>query len=195
VSRVVVASFAFSVFAICHATILRCAWAQERSASDFAEGRESPNQGLTLRNKGDLPGALEKLKAAHALANTPITGLELGQTHVSLGQLVEAEEVFLSVARIPVRREETARSAAARRESASLAEQARPRIPSLTIRIRAAMPANVAASSGCWTKPTSTSVVCSNRLDFLCRLSRGEKSLMKLNNVIIDFDIPQRRHS
>jgi hypothetical protein len=39
------------------------------------------------------------------------------------------------VARLPVRPEETARSAAARRESEGLAEHVRPRIPTLTIKI------------------------------------------------------------
>ena len=135
VSRVAVAVFAFMVLAISHATRHNAAFAQERSASDFAQAREFLNQGIELRRKGDLVGALEKLKAAHALGNTPITGVELGKTHVQLGQLVEAEEVFLSVARIRVRREETARSEGARRESATLAEQVRARIPTLTVRI------------------------------------------------------------
>jgi hypothetical protein len=111
------------------------AFAQERSASDIAQAREFLNQGKELRSKGDNLGALEKLKAAHALADTPITGIELGRTYEAASQLVEAQETFLSVARIPVRPEETPRSAAARRESAILAEQLRSRIPTLTVRI------------------------------------------------------------
>ena len=109
--------------------------AQEHSASDIAQGREFFNQGKQLRNKGDNVGALEKLKAAHALVGSPVTGIELAKTYVLLGQLVEGEEAFLSIARSPARPEETAKSAAARREGASLAEQLRPRIPTLTIRI------------------------------------------------------------
>ncbi|HLK41593.1 MAG TPA: hypothetical protein VKU41_32820 [Polyangiaceae bacterium] len=120
--------------------------AQEHSASDIAQGREFFNQGKQLRSKGDNVGALEKLKAAHALVGSPVTGIELAKTYVLLGQLVEGEEAFLSVARIPTRPEETAKSAVARRESASLAEQLRPRIPTLTIRITGVPPDSVAVT-------------------------------------------------
>ncbi len=88
-----------------------------------------------MRNRGDTQAALEKLKAAHALAHTPITGLELGRTYSATGQLVEARETLLSVARIPQRPEETSRSVAARRDSEQLADQLRPRIPSLTVKV------------------------------------------------------------
>ena len=106
-----------------------------QSASDIAQARELYNQGKDLRNRGDNVGALEKLKAAHAIAGTPLTGLELGRTLALLGRLVEAQEAFLSVARIPVRPEETAQSAAARRDSERLAGEMRTRIPSLTINV------------------------------------------------------------
>jgi len=105
------------------------------SAVDVAQGRELFNQGLDLRTKGDAAAALPKLKAAHALVHSPVTGLELGRTFVVLGKLVEARETFLSIARVPVQPEETARSKAARAESEQLAEQLRSRIPSLTLKI------------------------------------------------------------
>jgi hypothetical protein len=108
---------------------------QAPTASDVAQAREFFNQGKALHQKGDDVGALEKLKAARALANTPVIGAELAQTQMALGQLVEAEETFLSVGRIPVGPEETPRSAAARRESATLAEQLLGRIPKLTVRV------------------------------------------------------------
>ncbi len=92
--------------------------------------------GLELRAKGDAAAALEKLKAAYALVRTPITGIELGRTFMTLGSLVEARETFLSNARIPERPEETARSKAARKDSEELAEQLRTRIPSLASRSR-----------------------------------------------------------
>jgi hypothetical protein len=101
----------------------------------MAQARELLNMGLELRSKGDAAGALEKLEAAHALVRTPITGLELGRTYMSLGKLVEARETFLSNGRIPERPEETARSKAARKESDDLAEQLRSRIPSLSVKV------------------------------------------------------------
>jgi hypothetical protein len=95
--------------------------------------RELYNQGRNLRDHGDLAGALEKLKAAYSLARTPITGLELARTHVALGQPLEAREICLNIARMPVASEETARSGAARTEAAALAEEARAKIATLGI--------------------------------------------------------------
>jgi hypothetical protein len=121
----------------------RPAFAQAQySAGDVAQARELFNQAMSQRDRGDAPGALEKFRAAHALAETPITGLELGRTYITLGKLVEARETLLSVGRIATQSAETGRSSAARKESADLAERLRPRIPSLTVRI-----AGVAADS------------------------------------------------
>src|SRR3954462_3241663 len=72
----------------------------QRSAADIETARQLYNQGVDMRDKGDLRGALEKLKAAHALGNTPITGVELCKTHAALAQPVEAREVCLGVGRI-----------------------------------------------------------------------------------------------
>jgi hypothetical protein len=111
------------------------AFAQQPSAGDVAQARELFNEGLALRDKGDLAGAIEKLRAADALARTPITGIELGRTYLSAGKLVEARETLLAVGRLRVTPQETARSTSARAEAARLAEQVRARIPSLVIQI------------------------------------------------------------
>jgi hypothetical protein len=107
----------------------------EPSDSDMAQARELLNEGLRLREKGDPGAALEKLRGAHALAHTPITGLELGRDYVALGKLVEAREIFLSVARIAPRADETSRSAAARAECESQAKELRGRIPTLSVKV------------------------------------------------------------
>ena len=122
--------------ALCGAVLPGIAFAQQPpSATDLAQARELLNQGFKLRDQGDAPGALEKFRAAHALAETPISATELGRAYLAVGKLVDARETFLSVARIPHRSVETARSAAARAESAKLADQVRPRIPSVTIKV------------------------------------------------------------
>lgn len=113
----------------------RSAIAQQPSAGDVAQARELYNQGLALRDKGDLAGAVEKLRAANALARTPITGIELGRAYVATGKLVEARETLLAVGRLPVTPQETARSTSARAEAARLAEQVRARIPSLVVTV------------------------------------------------------------
>jgi hypothetical protein len=109
-----------------------------QSAADLETARSLFREGRDLRAKGDLLGALEKLKAAHAAGRTPITGMELARTHAMVGQLVEAREVALDVARIPVAPDETERSAEARTEAAHLAENLRARIPTLTVHVTGA---------------------------------------------------------
>jgi hypothetical protein len=69
------------------------------------------------------------------MASTPITGLELGRTYVLAAKLVEAQDAFAAVARLPVTHQETARSTAARATAAQLAEQLRARIPQLTVKV------------------------------------------------------------
>jgi hypothetical protein len=109
--------------------------AQTNAPVDMAQAKALFNEGLDLRDKGDVAGALEKLKAAYTMASTPITGLELGRTYVLAAKLVEAQDAFATVARLPVAHQETARSTAARATAAQLAEQLRARIPQLTVKI------------------------------------------------------------
>ena len=123
--------------AIC--TLFASSWESrafaQRSATDIESARQLYNQGTELRDKGDLKGALEKLKAAHALGNTPITGVELCKTHAALAQPVEAREVCLSVGRIPPLAGETSRSQDARNEAARIAEDMRAKIAIVRLHI------------------------------------------------------------
>lgn len=107
----------------------------QRSPQDIASARQLYNDGEALRDKGDLKGALEKFKAAHALGDTPITGLELCKTHRALNQPVEAREACLSVGRIGPIKEESQRSKDARTESAKIAEEEKPKIGSIKLKI------------------------------------------------------------
>ncbi|HSO33522.1 MAG TPA: hypothetical protein VLT33_13405 [Labilithrix sp.] len=107
----------------------------QRSATDIESARQLYNQGVQLRDMGDLKGALEKLKAAHALGNTPITGVELCKTHAALVQPVEAREVCLGVARIPPLAGETSRSQDARSEAQRIAEEQKAKMAMVRLRI------------------------------------------------------------
>ena len=111
------------------------AHAQQRTAQDIESARRLYNEGIELRDKGDMKGALEKFKAAHALGNTPITGIELCRTHSALGQPVEARETCLGVGRIPPLPEESSRSKDARNYAARLAEAERPKIGAIRLKI------------------------------------------------------------
>jgi hypothetical protein len=105
------------------------------SAADMETARTLYQEGRQLREQGNIAGALEKFKAAHALAGTPVTGVHLAQTHAALGQLVEARETCLRILRMPVQVDETERSVEARKEAAQLARDLEPRIPSVIIRV------------------------------------------------------------
>jgi hypothetical protein len=106
------------------------------TAQELETARTLYKEGKELRAAGDLPGAIAKLQAAHALGHTPVTGIELAKTYVLVGKLVEAREVALSVARLGVASDETEKSADARAEAAKLADELRPRIPTLAVKIR-----------------------------------------------------------
>jgi hypothetical protein len=119
-------------------------FAAEPTAADLESARDLFKKGRALREKGDLPSAIEKFKAAHALATTPITGLELGRTYLEKGDLVEARDAFLSVGRIPIKLKESDNARSAREEAAKLAREVEPRIPSLAIAIQGPTPSQTA---------------------------------------------------
>lgn len=105
------------------------------SAADMETARTLYQEGKKLQDEGNLPGALEKFKAAHALASTPVTGIYLARTQAALGKLVDARETCLSILRMPVQPDETERSAQARQDASALARELEPRIPSLVVRV------------------------------------------------------------
>ena len=122
---------ALAVVALAPARAL--AQAHPPTAQELETARALYKEGKELRAQGNLRGALEKLQAAHALGNTPVTGIELARTYVMVTKLVEAREVSLYIARIPVAGDETEKSVEARTEAAKLAEELRPRIPTLKV--------------------------------------------------------------
>ncbi|MBX3232934.1 MAG: hypothetical protein KIT84_44825 [Labilithrix sp.] len=108
---------------------------REPTAGDLTTARTALRDGLALREKGDNAGALARLSTAWDLVQTPITGFELAKTHMLLGNVLQARELFGKVVRLPPSLEESPRSAAAREESARLANELEPRIPSLRIKL------------------------------------------------------------
>src|ERR1700737_416385 len=85
----------------------------ETSASDLESARELYKQGKDLRAAGDIQGALEKFKAGRPLGQPPVPGLHGGRAQMDRAQLVEAREVFLSIARLPVQSDEGEKSVGA----------------------------------------------------------------------------------
>src|SRR5215472_9102837 len=85
----------------------------EPTAQDLATARALFNDGAKLHERGDLAGALERLRAAYALVPTPIIGLELGKVLLETGKLVEARETCLAASHLPVSSAETSAGAQA----------------------------------------------------------------------------------
>jgi hypothetical protein len=112
------------------------AWAQGKTG-DVTQARELFVQASELRDEGDLRGALEKFKAAHALAVNPITSFELARTYAALGMLVEARDTYASIAGLPVQADETERAALARRDGAQAVEDLKSRVPTLKVKVAA----------------------------------------------------------
>lgn len=108
----------------------------EPSAGDLATARTALKEGLALREKGDLVGALGRFTTAFDLVQTPVTGFELGKTHLLMGHVMQAHEMFQKIGRIPPALEESERSAAARAEAIRLSGDLEPRIPTLRIRVK-----------------------------------------------------------
>jgi hypothetical protein len=134
-SRAIALACVVGLSSIAFASPLYAQQPSEPSAADLESARELYKEGKELRSKGDLKGALEKFKAAHAYGGTPVTGLELGKTHMQLGDLVEAREIFLSVGRMRVQSDETEKSNAARTEAADLAEQLKGKIATVVVKV------------------------------------------------------------
>lgn len=115
---------------------------KEPSAADLETARGLYKEGRDLEKKGDLKGALEKLRAAHAVGRTPLTAIELARVEVQLGLVVEAREVCLGVARMPVASDESVRAAAARKDAAKLAEDLKAKVATVIIQLMGVAPSD-----------------------------------------------------
>jgi hypothetical protein len=116
---------------------------REPTAGDLATARTALREGLVLREKGELQEALARLASAYDLVPTPVTGFELGKTHMMLGHVLQAHELFKKVVRMAPSMEESVRSQTSRDEAARLAKELEPRIPSL--RLKLTLPAGASA--------------------------------------------------
>lgn len=118
------------------ATTLVTAARAEPSTDDLEQARLLLRQGNELRAAADLRGALARYQAAHALVGTPITGFEVGRTHVQLGELVEGYTALTAVAKIPTKPKESANTTTARTEADRLAREVEARIPTVRVLVR-----------------------------------------------------------
>lgn len=106
------------------------------SAADKDTARALMSQGNDLRAKGDLKGALQSFQAADAIMHVPSTGIEVAKTEAALGELVEARDTALAVARTTPTPGEPKPFTDARKEAQTLGNALEPRIPALQITVK-----------------------------------------------------------
>jgi hypothetical protein len=102
---------------------------------DVATAKALVRTARELRVAGDHSAALDKYRAAYALVPTPITGIELAEELTSNGLLVDGREMFLTVAKMPVKDGEKREYAEARAKATERANELDPRIPTLVVRV------------------------------------------------------------
>lgn len=103
------------------------------TAAEKETARKLVKSGRAKKKDGDLKGALEDFRAAHAIMGVPTTGLELGKAQLEANRLVEARDTLLSVARTPAVPGEPRPFVQAREAAKKLAQDVEPRIPQLRL--------------------------------------------------------------
>ncbi len=107
----------------------------EPTAAEKETARSLMAQGRARRAAFDYKGALEAFKLAHEIMKVPSTGLEVGRSLAEVGQLTEALDMLLSIARSPKKSGEPWQFGQARAEAAELADSLVIRIPSLSLKL------------------------------------------------------------
>lgn len=109
-------------------------------AAPTAEDRETARHLMKVGDQKlaakDHQGALRAYETAHAIMGVPTTGVALARARIGLGQLVEARELLLEIARSPAQPGEPAPFTEARGEAQTLAAELEARIPSLIISVQ-----------------------------------------------------------
>ena len=103
----------------------------EPSAAQKETARSLMNEGRGLREQRDLPGALARFQAAHAIMGVPTTGFELARAQADLTLLVEARNTIRQILATPPEAGEPAPFQEARTKAEALDAELESRIASL----------------------------------------------------------------
>jgi hypothetical protein len=110
------------------------------SPGDRETARGLMEEGDARYEKGEWDQALQMYRGAHELMQVPTTGIAVARVLVRMRQLVEARDMALQVARIPVEPGEHPVFGEAREEAQRLAAELEPRIPSVRVQLRGNVP-------------------------------------------------------
>ena len=103
----------------------------EPSAAQKETARSLMTEGRDLREQRDLPGALARFQAAHAIMGVPTTGFELARAQADLTLLVEARSTIRQILATPPEAGEPAPFQEARTKAEALDAELESRIASL----------------------------------------------------------------
>ncbi len=105
------------------------------ASANETNARAAFADGLRLRDQEHNPrAALESFKVAYRLATTTRTAYELGKTYFVLGQLVEAQKLFVEVDHMPPDPLQTPEGKAARDDAKQKLAELEMSIPTITIK-------------------------------------------------------------
>lgn len=108
--------------------------AQDPSPTQIAQARALAEEGITLAEKNDCPGAIEKLARADQLYKAPTILVSLGECRVKLGKLVLGTENLRSALLLPD--QGRAPFVEAQQRARKILDQALPKIASIHLQIR-----------------------------------------------------------
>jgi predicted RNA-binding protein with TRAM domain len=108
------------------------------SAADRETARSLMQEGRTLRDKGDMAGALRRFQAADSIMHVPTTGLEVAKTQVALGLVVEALDSIAAIRQTPAKPGDPSQFKEARENADKLEGSLEGRVPALTIVVKGA---------------------------------------------------------
>jgi hypothetical protein len=113
----------------------------EPSLSDRETARSLMDEGDAKRDKGDFKAALKSYEAADAIMRVPTTGLDVARMQAQLGLLLEARETLARVLRLTPKPGEPPAFTSARKAAEALNADLSARIPTITVVITNADPA------------------------------------------------------
>lgn len=105
------------------------------NAADRETARSLMGEGDQKFEAKDYAGALRAYEGAHKIMGVPTTGIAVARALEALGDLIEARDVALQVARIPVTPNEPRPFAAARTDAESLADKLASKIATVKVEV------------------------------------------------------------
>jgi hypothetical protein len=126
--------------------LTRGAWAQEVDDASRTSARKLGYSGVEAYQAGDYAGASSKLERAYRVLQAPSLGLWSARALVKLGKLVEAQERYLKVGRLPIGGGDADVQRQAQADAATELGQLSPRVPYVILKVEGAAAEDVTIS-------------------------------------------------